>query len=462
MLAYRTALLTAALAVTAAAQTALAQRAQTSQDLVPEAQESTQADHSEGRLDHPNWLGPFVPTPANVVDAALELAGVGERDVVYDLGSGDGRIILAAAQRFGAKSVGIEWDEALCETTSAEARRLGLQDRVKVVQGDIFKQDVSAATVVTGYLLPKSWERLGPILKSQLKAGARVVSVNDPIPGWEPIKKRKIKGASGKRDWKLYVYRIPATFATSTGIHVTDVAARTEVSSIIRTKRGIRPDELLRVQRDERLEQALSMAVWKAGTVAFIYRATGEGKEITGPNTLRHHFSMHADTTHVIAVGVNNGKSYHLHGDYESMAEFNKLMTDLKMRVSHTMQAEAVAEFYRAVNPENNGSLDPIHRLLELKQRVERQCQTSAFDPHEAEFDTWWKRAMPLYADLSFEQEARPRRGSYLVEWIVLSHPYPGLCASDPLRVRLKVKKNGVIGKLTYSSLRSRDAKGRS
>lgn len=200
MLPYRTSLLLVALACVGVGQTT---------DVLRAAQESAQADHSEGRLDHPNWLGPFVPTPPNVVDAALELAGVGERDVVYDLGSGDGRIVLAAAQRFGAKSVGIEWDEALCAQTSAEARRLGVQDRVKVVQGDIFKQDVSAATVVTGYLLPKSWERLGPILKRQLKEGARVISVNDPIPGWEPINKREIKGESGARDWSLYFYRVP-------------------------------------------------------------------------------------------------------------------------------------------------------------------------------------------------------------------------------------------------------------
>ena len=199
MLAYRTALLVAAPA---------AQTARGPQDLPLLAQQSSQDDHSEGRLDHPNWLGPFVPTPAHVVDAALELAGVGERDVVYDLGSGDGRIILAAAQRFGAKSVGIEWDEALCEGTTAAALRLGLQDRVKVIQGDIFKQDLSAATVVTGYLLPKSWERLGPILKSQLREGARVVSVNDPIPGWQAVEKKRIKGESGKRDWDLYLYRI--------------------------------------------------------------------------------------------------------------------------------------------------------------------------------------------------------------------------------------------------------------
>lgn len=198
MLPYRTVLLLVALACVAVGQTA---------DVSQSTQESAESDHNEARLDHPNWLGPFVPTPAHVVDAALELAGVGESDLVYDLGSGDGRIVLAAARRFDAKSVGIEWDGVLCERTAAEARRLGLQDRVKVVQGDIFKQDVSAATVVTGYLLPKSWERLGPILKSQLKAGARVVSVNDPIPGWQSIEKKEIKGESGSRDWDLYLYQ---------------------------------------------------------------------------------------------------------------------------------------------------------------------------------------------------------------------------------------------------------------
>jgi SAM-dependent methyltransferase len=172
------------------------------------SQHRPQSDDTTGPLDDPNWLAPFVPTPVPIVDALLELAKVGNSDLVYDLGSGDGRIILAATQRFQARSVGIEWSQSLCEEVAASIKRLGLEDKVTMIQGDLFDQDVSAATVVTGYLLPKSWERLAPILEKQLKVGTRVVSVNHPIPGWSAVEERHLKGQSATSLWKLYLYRI--------------------------------------------------------------------------------------------------------------------------------------------------------------------------------------------------------------------------------------------------------------
>lgn len=171
-------------------------------------QHSPQTDNSDDHLDNPNWLSPFVATPVPVVDAALALAGVGANDLVYDLGSGNGRIILAAAQNFQARAVGIEWDQALCEETSSAIKRLGLEERVRVIQGDIFAQDLSPATVVTGYLMPKAWERLAPILERQLKKGARVVSINDPIPGWQVVEKQQLRGEPGISDWILHLYQI--------------------------------------------------------------------------------------------------------------------------------------------------------------------------------------------------------------------------------------------------------------
>ena len=174
----------------------------------PASPQSPQTDDGKEPLDHPNWLSPFVSTPAPVVDAALELARVGENDLVYDLGSGDGRIILAAAQRFQAKSVGIEWNQELCEKTALAIQRLGLENRVNVIQGDIFNQDLSSATVVTGYLMPKAWQRLAPILERQLKRGARVVSINDPIPGWPVAGTRRLAGEPEGFSWNLYLYRI--------------------------------------------------------------------------------------------------------------------------------------------------------------------------------------------------------------------------------------------------------------
>ena len=96
----------------------------------------------------------------------------------------------------------------MCQKTSSAIQRLGLEGRVKVIQGDIFDQDVSPATVLTGYLLPKSWERLAPILERQLRKGVRVVSVNDPIPDWQVVEKKQLKGKSKTASWDLYLYRI--------------------------------------------------------------------------------------------------------------------------------------------------------------------------------------------------------------------------------------------------------------
>ncbi|MDA1315887.1 MAG: class I SAM-dependent methyltransferase [Acidobacteria bacterium] len=196
------------LVIVALAGVAPAQTRETPADAPRLAQQSTPPDDGRDHLDDPNWLGPYVPTPTAVVDAALELAKVGEGDLVYDLGSGDGRIILAAAQRFQARAVGVEWNEKLCAKTSADVRRLGLEGRVKVIQGDIFEQDVSSASVVTAYLLPKSWERLAPILERQLSKGVRVVAVNDPVPGWPVVEKRHIEGESAIKSWDLYLYRM--------------------------------------------------------------------------------------------------------------------------------------------------------------------------------------------------------------------------------------------------------------
>jgi hypothetical protein len=196
------------LAVLALAGVAAAQTAEGPRGPRLLAQHPAQADDSIGPLDDPNWLGPFVTTPIPIVDAVLELAQVGDNDLVYDLGSGDGRIILAAAQKFQARSVGIEWNPSLCEEVSSVIAKLGLEDRVKVIQGDIFDQDISPATVVTGYLLPKSWERLAPILERQLASGTRVVSVNHLIPGWQVVEKRQLRGESRTLSWNLYLYRI--------------------------------------------------------------------------------------------------------------------------------------------------------------------------------------------------------------------------------------------------------------
>jgi SAM-dependent methyltransferase len=118
----------------------------------------------------------FVPTPPAVVTAMLELAGVEATDVVYDLGSGDGRIPIAAAREFGARAVGIELDPALVRESEVLAQAAGVDARVRFVAGDLFAADISDATVVTLYLLPSLNARLLPKLNAELAPGTPVVS----------------------------------------------------------------------------------------------------------------------------------------------------------------------------------------------------------------------------------------------------------------------------------------------
>jgi len=121
-------------------------------------------------------LAPYVPTPPEVVDRMLTLAGVTKNDVVYDLGSGDGRIPIAAARQFGARGVGLDIDPRRIEEARANARAAGVEGRVEFRQQDVMTADVSDATVVTLYLLTSSNAKLRPILTRQLKPGSRIVS----------------------------------------------------------------------------------------------------------------------------------------------------------------------------------------------------------------------------------------------------------------------------------------------
>ena len=131
----------------------------------------------------------YVPTPQVVVDAMLDVAGVTGNDVVYDLGSGDGRIVITAAKKYGARGVGIEIDSALVKRATDNAAAAGVSDRVVFVTQDLFSADISSATVVTLYLLQSINERLRPKLIRDLKPGTRVVShVFNMGPEWPPTK----------------------------------------------------------------------------------------------------------------------------------------------------------------------------------------------------------------------------------------------------------------------------------
>jgi SAM-dependent methyltransferase len=129
---------------------------------------------------------PFVPTPIEVVDKMLELAEVNKGDVVYDLGSGDGRIVIRAAQKYGARAVGIEMDRLLLDKARKDAKAAGVSQLVEFRSEDALKADLSKATVVTLYMLPWFNEAMKPNLKKYLRPGTRIVAHDFGIEGWEP------------------------------------------------------------------------------------------------------------------------------------------------------------------------------------------------------------------------------------------------------------------------------------
>ena len=146
---------------------------------------------------------PFLESPESVVEAMLDLAGVDENDVVYDLGSGDGRIVIAAAATYGARGVGIEIEPDLIELSNRNASSVSVADRVRFVEQDLFEADFSEATVVALYLYPKVNRRLRPLLDRQLAPGTRVVSHRFEIDGWTPVKRIKVEGRF------IYLYVVP-------------------------------------------------------------------------------------------------------------------------------------------------------------------------------------------------------------------------------------------------------------
>jgi precorrin-6B methylase 2 len=146
---------------------------------------------------------PFVPTPQEVVDKMIELAGVKKGDTVYDLGSGDGRIVITAAKK-GARAVGFEIDGDLVKESRENIRKAGVQNLAEVRQQDILTVDVSPASAVTMYLLPDVNLKLKPTLLSQLKPGSRVVSHAFDMGDWKPDKTERVNGRT------VYLWTIPA------------------------------------------------------------------------------------------------------------------------------------------------------------------------------------------------------------------------------------------------------------
>ena len=156
---------------------------------------------------------PFVPTPIDVVDKMLELAAVKKDDVVYDLGSGDGRIVIRAAKKYGARAVGIEMDPFLLKKARQDAKAAGVAHLVEFRSEDALQTDLSQATVVTLYMLPWFNAKLAPNLKKHLKPGARIVAHDFGIEGWPPDKTVKlpqweVRRGGYKHQHVLYLWRL--------------------------------------------------------------------------------------------------------------------------------------------------------------------------------------------------------------------------------------------------------------
>ena len=154
-----------------------------------------------------NRLAPYVTSPARVVDRMLELARLKPGETLYDLGCGDGRILIAAAGRYGAKAVGVEISPKLAAQATANILKEGLSSAARVIHGDALEADLSRADVVTIYLATALNEKLRPRLERFLRPGARVISHDYAVPGWKPA---RIEKTDDRHEHRLYLYEMPA------------------------------------------------------------------------------------------------------------------------------------------------------------------------------------------------------------------------------------------------------------
>lgn len=153
-------------------------------------------------------LAPYYPTPETIVAKMLQLAELKAGEKMFDLGSGDGRIVIMAAQRFHADAVGIEIDSKMAKQSLERIRKLGLEKTARIVQGDLLQQNYSSADVITVYLMPEAMDgKVQPLLDRQLKKGARVVAHDFEFRNWTPEKIENIDDDGEGRSHAIYLYR---------------------------------------------------------------------------------------------------------------------------------------------------------------------------------------------------------------------------------------------------------------
>jgi len=151
-------------------------------------------------------LAPYVASPMNVVKKMLEIAKVKPDDIVYDLGSGDGRIVIMAAHDFGARGIGVDINPNMVKEARGKVEEAKVGDRVKIIQGHILEADLKPATVVTMYLTTGANEKVRPKLEAELKPGARIVTHDFSIPKWESVEELKFRDDYRVHTIYLYVW----------------------------------------------------------------------------------------------------------------------------------------------------------------------------------------------------------------------------------------------------------------
>lgn len=152
-------------------------------------------------------LAPYYPTPETIVEKMLQLGGLKAGEKMFDLGSGDGRIVIMAAQKFHADAYGVELDKDLVKQSLEKIRKMGLEKTAHVLTGDLLKQNYGSADLITVYLLPVSNDKVQPLLDKQLKKGARVVAHDFEFKNWAPEKVESIEDDGEGRSHTLYLYR---------------------------------------------------------------------------------------------------------------------------------------------------------------------------------------------------------------------------------------------------------------
>jgi protein-L-isoaspartate O-methyltransferase len=160
--------------------------------------------HAQGDKDK---LAPYFPTPQAIVDRMLQLGGLKAGEKMFDLGSGDGRIVIMAAQKYKANAVGVEFDESLYNQSMERIRTLGLTKTASIIHGDLLLQNYESADVITVYLLPVGNGLVTPIFEKQLKKGARVVAHDFEFSAWKPTRVVDIDDDGEGRSHRLYLYQ---------------------------------------------------------------------------------------------------------------------------------------------------------------------------------------------------------------------------------------------------------------